>query len=317
MRRFWLGRLFLLIPFYLSSLFQLFKIRSKLIVVTFHSLNVLPLVLLIKFFFNVKCIYAPHELEGEKAFNSSFVRKVRRFVESKLIEFCDSIIAVNQEIANWYDREYRLSHSTHYIYNFPTVGDSNSLTYELENLRDTLHLQSQILLVTHGILEKGRGLEKLLEAMRLLESSKYHLIVIGEGGLLNMLKRSAPFNVSFYPFVEQHNLVNVISQADIGLVLIEDSAGLSYAFSSPNKLFESLRSGLFVVGSNLVEFRKFLANDRYSMLLPEITESSIVDCIIAASEIVKSPDYERTPRLEYDWKWEAERLSKIYLEILG
>lgn len=316
-RRFWLGRLFVLMPFYLSCLLQLYRIRSKLIVVTFHSLNVLPLIIFVKFFFKVKCVYAPHELEGEKAFNSLFVRNVRKLIESKLIVFCDSVIAVNREIANWYDREYRVSHLTESIYNFPTVGDSNESIHELESLIHTLRLQSQILLVTHGIIAKGRGLEKLVGAMRLLESSKYHLIVVGEGGLLNTLKRLAPFNVSFFPFVEQHNLVSLISHADIGLVLIEDSAGLSYAFSSPNKLFESLRAGLFVVGSNLIEFRKFLANDRYAILLPEITESSIADCIITASEIVKNPNYKKTPRLEYDWKLEAERLSEIYLEVLG
>lgn len=315
-RRYWLGRLFLLIPFYLSCLFQLYRIRSKPIVVTFHSLNVLPLVLFIKVFFKAKCIYAPHELEGEKAFNSSFVRKVRKFVESKLIELCDSVIAVNQEIANWYDREYGLSYATHHIYNFPAIDVSNETSFAKGSLRAALHLQSQILLITHGILAKGRGLEKLLGAMKLLESSKYHLVVVGEGGLLNTLKQSAPPNVSFIPFVEQHKLISLISQADIGLVLIEDSAGMSYAFSSPNKLFESLRAGLFVIGSNLIEFRKFLANDRYAILLPDVTESSIADCIIAASEIIENPNYKKTLRLDYDWKLEAERLSKIYLEVL-
>ncbi len=310
------SRNFDILLFNLLALKHFYRFRRQLKFVTAHSLNVLPLALILRLIFQFKVIYAPHELESRKAYHSQFRQKIRQLLEGNIINYCDQVILVNDSILDWYSIHYSLRVPTITVYNFAYIPEI-SFQKSSGKLRTDLGVKNQILLVTHGIISKGRGLEILVQVMRCLPEEEFHLVILGEGYLRSHLQSNSPSNVTFLDFVDYKEVVPLISQCDIGLNLIEGGVGKSYYLSSPNKLFESLAAGLFIISTDLPENRKFLLHDKRSILLSELSELELDRAIKLAAQAKRSEKNETTFRLEFIWKSQLNILIKAYENLLS
>lgn len=311
----YLSKLGNLLIYYLKSSCHILSLRGAELIITAHSLNVLPLAVLVSKMCKVKLVYAPHELESERGGQPVSVRFARRFIEKIFIRSCNHTIVVNQTIANWYRQTYGDSGRIDYIYNYPDYPINFFLPKD-NSLRQALKIDKQkTLLVTHGIITEGRGLINLMEATSRLPTDKFHLLIIGEGKLRKKLEAYKLENVTFWNFQSVPDLLKTIHDSDIGLVLMEKAWGLSYEFSSPNKLFECLASGIFVISTDLPEAKSFLKRESNTILISDVSVPQLILAINDASKLVKSTSYECAPRKNFHWDSQVSKLVNIYQEV--
>jgi len=111
------------------------------------------------------------------------------------------------------------------------------------------------ILLSQGGLQKGRGAETALAALKSLPESV--LVFLGSGAMKEEIVAMAKTfgveqRVRHIEAVPYTGLINYTAAADIGLCLVEN-LGKSYFLSLPNKLFEYIAAGLPVIGSTFPE----------------------------------------------------------------
>jgi glycosyltransferase involved in cell wall biosynthesis len=128
----------------------------------------------------------------------------------------------------------------------------------------------RLIIVYQGMLMKGRGLEKVIEAMKYLDN--YALVIIGEGADENSLKQSASVpelrrKVHFIGAVPYSELHEWTCGADIGYCFIEPIS-FSYELALPNKLFEYAMAGVPSLTSSLPAIDRILEKSGIGLSIP-------------------------------------------------
>lgn len=286
-------------------------------VINCHSLNLLPLAVLLKFKSKSKLIYDIHELETE----TFAMNKIRKFfskiVENVLIGFVDFTIVVSDPIKSWYSENYNLKDIA-VIKNMPSTKPVNiTLSISMKEKFDIP--RDNIIFVYHGALLKGRGIEKLTSIFSTLEDKKKHLVLIGFGDLEEMCRTYAKknLNIHFNDAMEKNELLEFIKQADVGLNFIDNSC-LNHEFCLPNKIWDYLSSSIPVMVSNLEGMRSvvdeykcgWLVNDDKTSIKSAIESLSFEDVAIKKKNAKDS-----IPR--WGWNHEKIKLLNIYKQIMN
>ncbi|WP_184231723.1 glycosyltransferase [Bosea sp. WAO] len=170
----------------------------------------------------------------------------------------------------------------------------------------------------HGVIVPGRGLETLIDSVRLWRP-QFRLRIQGPSApdYLEELKARAQQNgvmdrIVFAPPAPADGLVASASEADIGIhVLPGFSHQNSYAL--PNKLFEYLMAGLAVVVTDLPEMRRIVAGRGVG----ELVEGERADAVAAAVNAMGAAEIEgyRQAALasarELCWEREKDRFLAV------
>jgi glycosyltransferase involved in cell wall biosynthesis len=110
-----------------------------------------------------------------------------------------------------------------------------------------------------------------------------------------------------------------ISTADVSLVLVQDAC-LSYRYSFPNKLLESLLAGLPVVASKLPEYEKLIARTGAGIAVDQADPMAIADGIREVladkSRYAPQPDVLAKLESEFGWATQGQRLCSLYSSIV-
>lgn len=127
---------------------------------------------------------------------------------------------------------------------------SNALLCDLRALCG-LH-SDQFVMVYQGVVEAGRGLEPLAEALK--TRPHIHLAIMGYGSWVEWAKTrsQSQANIHYLGAFPHDQLMQLSSQANAGAVCIEPISR-SFELSLPGKLFEYVGNGLPVLGSSLPE----------------------------------------------------------------
>jgi glycosyltransferase involved in cell wall biosynthesis len=225
-----------------------------------HSLPVLPLSVIVKWWKGCVLIYEPHELETETAGLRGLRQKLARLVERSLIRFADAVCVVNHAIADWYKAAYGLR-DIHVVRNVP---HRKHLAPERTGLlRRAIGVGSDSLLFLYqGLLAPGRGVDVLIETFTKLSVDR-HLVFMGYGELADCIRAASisRSNIHYLPAVPPDQLQRYTVDADVGISLIENVC-LSYRLCLPNKLFEYAACGLPSVVSNFPEMAAFVSHYR-------------------------------------------------------
>ncbi len=172
-----------------------------------------------------------------------------------------------------------------------------------------------------GALTTGRGLEQSIMAMAQVDDVRLRLVGPGRPAYLAELAelaRSAGVSdrVEFAGAVPSDELVDAISQASVGLALIQPVC-LSYRMSLPNKVFEYVAAGLPVLGTDLPAISG-LVNEHGIGLLAK--PGDVSDVAVKLSEMLEPARNEGFRRAaheaaaELSWDHEGERLADEYRE---
>lgn len=175
-----------------------------------------------------------------------------------------------------------------------------------------------------GVLNVGRGLEQLLDAMVHVAG---RLVICGEGDLSGELRAQAERlglvaagKVEFRGYVLPTDLQAITRGAAVGIMLLENR-GLSYYYSLANKFFDYLHAG---VPQLVVDFPEYRAlNDQYDVAeMVDLTPTAIAQALNRllhhdAARYQQLVQNCRRARQELNWQREEQLLLALYAQLLA
>ncbi len=311
-----------------SIFFQLFKYVEFLFILLFkyrdsqvvnvHSLGLLPIGVLFKLFYKTRLIYDAHEYETETQGLKGRKKKLAKFLERKLIQYCDRVIVVSDSIADEYKKLYPKLSRPYVVLNAPVYQEIE----KKDIFRNTFNIsREQTIFLYQGGLSQGRGIEILLDTFKKLskEDQKAVIVFMGYGELEKVIKNDSIKykNIYFHNAVAPDILLDYTSSADFGISTIEDTC-LSYRYCLPNKMFEYLMAGLPVIISNLHEMRKLVETYKVGVVIDKNTSKDLKKAIKKAIQLDKKELETNIQKVKelYNWKVQEETLLKVYEKLV-
>lgn len=143
-----------------------------------------------------------------------------------------------------------------------------------------------------GALNRGRGLETAIRAVRRLEPRGVRLRLAGEGDLSGDLRRlaeteGAPGRIEFLGYLEPEALREATRSAWTGLNLLENR-GLSYYYSLSNKFFDYLHAGVPQIAMDFPEYRRINRRWEVAVLLSEASPETVAG---AVASLMDDPEH--------------------------
>jgi glycosyltransferase involved in cell wall biosynthesis len=277
---------------------------------------------------NVPVVYDSHELfldSGTASRLPAPVRALLRRYEGHLVANVPAVITVNDEIADVLGRRYRPKR-LEVVHNCPDSWDPPKVRPDLLRASAGIPQDSPVVL-HHGRLVAGRGIENLIAALAMPGLEKAHLVLMGFGpsrdALVRMTGDPRSSRIHVLEPVPPSELLGWVASADVGAM---PNMGLSLndRYSTPNKLFECFAAGVPVVASDVPTMRRIVL-DNPGGPLGALCDPSRAESIAAALRSVLQADTHDGEQLRrrclaaaagrWNWQLEARHLTAIYDEL--
>ena len=283
-------------------------------VINIHTLEFLPVLLIAKIF-KINIIYDPHELETEKIGLKSLRKQFSKWLEYLLINKVDHIFVVSENIADWYEKTYKVPRPT-VLFNAPRGTHVMKTNY----FKDTFHLRDdQIIALYQGGLGAERGVSILLEAFKKNKNDKIVIVFMGYGELENEIQSASKSNsnIFFHKAVPTDEVLNYTASADVGVALIQNTC-LSHNFCMPNKLFEYAMAGLPVIASNVQEMGAFVKKNQMGIVVENNTVASFNEAFerLLSMDLAVLRQNAKKAALDNSWEHQEEKMRTIYQKLL-
>lgn len=305
------------------------KLRPEII--SGHDLDGLTIGWLSGFFLKSsqkpKLVYDSHEFEaGRYTKRSKFQTKMIIYWERFMIKRSDLMIVVNESIANEVVKLHKLQKRPVVVRNIPPKWEiDRSVCLEMRErmLRD---ISGEYILIYHGAVVKGRGIEKCVEVLSY--DKELSLVILGsvpvesyKSDLENLIeKMNVKDRVVFYDAVPVCELWKYIGAADISMAIVEPVAK-SYYLALPNKLFESIQAHTPVVGSDLPEMKRIILEYKVGEVCRADNIADIYRTVKDIKEDNKKQEQykknEEEASGELCWEREQTKLKEAYKNIWG
>lgn len=282
-----------------------------------NDLNTLPqAIFCAKLRFKPKLVvYDSHEVQTDRTgYNKTFVR----IFEKALLIFVDKMIVENETRAKYNEKIYGFKPEV--LYNYSELLDIKE--FKSANIHKMLNLdKKEKILLYQGGIQKGRGLENLIEAMDFIEEG--HLVFIGDGNLKNDLINKAKKSfvkgrIHFVDKVELADLPSYTKDAFIGFQVLQNICFNHFSASS-NKLFEYIMAEVPVITCNFPEISKVVNENKIGLV---IDSHKVKEIAQAVNKIIKDDNLynyfkDNTVKTKkiYNWEIEKEKLIKVYDEL--
>lgn len=303
------GKLFYLEYNLRLFIFLIFRRFDAVCAIDLDSLSAAFTVAMIK---GRKRIYDAHEyftevpeLEGRPLSKSIWEWVGRRFVHKS-----DLAYSVGPQLAELLSEKY----------GFPFEVIRNVSRYKLPTENKELKTAPYILLY-QGVLNEGRGLEEIIQALRLLPDC--NLWIAGDGILLNKLKEiaddeSVSHRVRFMGKISPNDLPAISRQAFIGLNLLRADS-LNYYYSLANKFYDYQMAGIPSINMKFPEYKAANEHFRSCLLIDTLDPNEIA---IAVNSLIKDPALYATLQQNglaaskvMNWELESQKLVTLYQKL--
>lgn len=265
----------------------------------------------------IPLIYDSHEYftEVPELINRPKVKKVWQFIEKLIVPKLKFGITVNDSLAEIYSTKYQIPFFS--IRNVPSI--SRNLKNDLSSISLPFDSSVKNILLYQGSLNVGRGLEKLIRAIKLLDNS-YGLLLIGTGDIeKNLRKEVLQLNiedrVKFLGKIQFSQLYNYTIKAHLGFS-IEENMGLNYYYALPNKIFDYIHAEVPVICSAFPEMKNIVEKNNIGIAINTNNEYQLADIIQQAlSDKDRYAIWKENCKLlkqELNWEIEKEKLKKIF-----
>lgn len=294
----------------MKLLYYALKLKPHL--VHCHDTMVLPAGNLIKKFTKAKLVYDAHELESDKAGQNKILSKSTLFIEKRCWSNIDHFITVGDSIIKWYNSNLGKIPST-LILNSPYILKGHTVTNRYFHNHYNIP-QDSLVFVYLGIVADGRGIDLIIEAFK-DNFIKSHVVFVGYGKLVELIKRESDINnnIHYHPPVSHDKVVSLVTNADVGLCLIEN-VSLSDYYCLPNKLFEYTFAGLPILASDFPDITEYV--EKYNLGETCSIDSESIKEAIAKIELYPLKRID-TDLSEIAWEKQAERLKALYFNLLS
>lgn len=287
--------------------------------------NTLVPAMVLKALTGARIVYDSHELWTHRNVRQDrwLAPAVEALVERVAVRLCEGVVTVSPSIVRWLQQTYRLPVAPTLVRNIP-VWEGSTPDPRAGRLRELTGLRPTDKVVAYcGGITTGRGLEETLEALTLLPDD-VHLVMLGFGspeyvsGLLALAReRGLRDRVHLAGQVPGPEVPAALADGDVAVVFVRPIV-LSYRYSLPNKLFESIHAGLPIVAADLPDtaavVRRYGVGEVFDARTPPQLAEAITE-VLAAPEAFRKASRRAAPHL--DWRLEARRLVELYTAVLS
>jgi glycosyltransferase involved in cell wall biosynthesis len=165
------------------------------------------------------------------------------------------IFTVSEDISDLYAK--KLSIRPVAIMNIP----EKPKIHRLENSKE---LGEKIQLLYHGAAGKGRGIFRIIRAMKeVRQEFNLNLILVGSRSQVKIYRLVAVLlglrsRVTFHEPVGFHSISNILSRFDVQVIFYHPPHSTNEKFSLPNKFFESASAGQAIIVGNSPSMRSLV-----------------------------------------------------------
>jgi len=285
--------------------------KKDITMINIHALSLLPVGYFLKLLYGAKLIYDTHELETETNGAHGARKKIAKLVERLLIKHADYVFVVSENIASWYEREYKIMR--------PTVILNAPRYYELQQknvFRESLGIRKeQVIVLYQGGLNKSRGVDTLLTVFSQRQDDSIVIVFMGNGEMEEQVKQLASINnkVFFHPMVPANYVLEYTISADIGIHMIRNTC-LNHDYCMPNKLFEYAMAGLPVIVSDMKEMREMVEDYQMGLVVDASDEDMINQAIdkMVKTDLNKFKLNARKAAEENAWEVQEVKMLGVY-----
>ncbi len=263
-------------------------------------------------------VHDSHELfmeAGSAARMPGPIRAAMRAAESRASRSADAVITVNRSIADELCARYGVDPVV--VMNCPPQAAAPGEPL----VRDALGLGDRRVVIHHGVLGPGRGLDHLVGSVALLPADVV-VVLLGGGPLAAGLAHAAeePPNrgrLFVLPPVPVEDVARWIAGADVGVIPFQ-AVDRNNVLATPNKLFEYLAAGVPVVVSDFPEMRRIVEETGAGVAVDTTSPASLAAGIqMLLGEPGAAREARRAAAREahfrgYSWEAQAEGLLGVY-----
>jgi glycosyltransferase involved in cell wall biosynthesis len=211
-------------------------------------------------------VYDSHESfmdSGSNVNRPRWAKAVLRWFERRQARHASALVTVNRSLGELLGARLGLDRVA-VVYNAPARWEAPAERPDLLRQATSLPPGTPIALY-HGAFSPHRGLEELAAAMLVPGMEAVHAVYLGYGSQEEALRERARDpryggRLHVLEAVTPDVLPAWVASADVGVMAIQAST-LNHRLSSPNKLFESIATGLPVVVSDFLEMRRIVLED--------------------------------------------------------
>lgn len=279
-----------------------------------NDMDTLPAVFLAAKLKGKAIIFDSHEIFSEvpELTDRPIIKRIWQILENILIPGIDYGFTVSESIIKYYKK--RFNKEFFLLRNLPLKHSENK---KIDIIKYGIP-EDKIIILYQGALNKGRGIELMIESMQFFDEN-YMLLLIGRGDLDQKLRdKVAELNltkkVSFLGQILPDELKQLTPHAQIGLSLEED-LGLNYRYALPNKIFDYMNAGIPILVSNLPEMARIAQKYEKGYILFKRNPSSLVTKIITALNENKKIQFEEK-KSNYFWDLDEKNLLNIYKKVI-
>ncbi|OIP85262.1 MAG: hypothetical protein AUK44_00225 [Porphyromonadaceae bacterium CG2_30_38_12] len=262
---------------------------------------------------NATLLFDAHELfpEVPELSNRKFVQKVWVKIEQLLFPHLTHAYTVCDSIANYYRNKYGLAMQV--VRNIPRLKKTNVAVQK----PIPLDVGSNQIILYQGALNKGRGIEWIIQAMPYVPNAVF--VIIGSGDMETELKNSVRLaklenKVLFLGRISASELNQYTPMANVGVCLLED-CGLSYQYALPNRIFDYLHAGVPVLATDFVEIRKIVATYQTGILIHHYEPEYLASILISMLQNPMDKSHFKQLSESLCWENEEKILAKMLLSM--
>ncbi|NEQ51527.1 MAG: glycosyltransferase family 4 protein [Leptolyngbya sp. SIO3F4] len=252
-------------------------------------------------------VYDAHEYftEQEEIVKRPLIKRFWKWVEQVTVPRIKYGYTVSKGYADLFEREYNV----HY-----QIVRNVTLLQKLPRVET-----SDIPFILYqGAVNKGRGLEVLVEAMQYIEG--YKLCICGLGDIYeSLIKQTQQMGldkkIKFLGYVQPDELRSITAQASIGITLFAND-GLSHQHSLANRFFDYMHAGVPQVAMKYPEYEQFNEEHEVACLLEKLDVNQVVE---ALQKLINDPAYYEHLRAQalkarqvHCWQQDEQTLLNVY-----
>lgn len=308
-RRFklWFKKTFLFYANYNLRLF-FYLMKTPVDIIVSNDLDTLGACWLATRFRKKILVFDSHELftEVPELVDRPFVKKFWHMKERLLIPSVSIGYTVSKPIQKYYKEKYNKD--------FQLIRNVGLFRPD-QAFRE---INEEYVIIYQGAVNKGRGLELMLKALKHLDNAR--LWIIGKGDELSNIKTlckelEVDEKVIFFGRINLEKLPKYTRKAHIGFSLEED-LGLNYRYALPNKIFDYIQARIPVIVSDLPEMRSVIDLYGIGKVLTERKPEKLAELI---NEMATNVQLRHTVKQNLElaardlcWQREEEKVIMIY-----